>query len=333
MKFSKIMGQEALKRHFKTALRRKQFSQAYIIEGEALSGKKMMAKAFASALLCERGGEEACGICHSCRMVASNGHPDLVYTTHEKPNQYKIDEIREQLVEDSWLRPFYGKYKIYIVDEAEKITLQGQNALLKTLEDPPDYVIIFLLCTNTQQFLPTIRSRCMKLSMAPVSDSLIIDRLTKELRIPEYEARTLCAFARGNLGKAFSLSSNQQFSDMKKKALDLLIHLEERPIANLFTDAENLEEICRDKMSELFDFFVLWYRDIIVFKATNDKFLLVFLEDEIEYAISQASKRLTYAKINENIHCIAQARKHLSENVGAVWVLQQLILELRQETS
>ena len=331
MKFSDIIGQEELKAHFSLAIKKRKLSQAYMIEGEALSGKKMMARAFAAALLCENGGEEACGSCHSCRMIAAGSHPDLVFTTHEKPNQYTIEEIRSQVVEDVSLRPFYGGYKIYIIDEAEKITPRSQNALLKTLEDPPDYCIIILLCEGIDHFLSTVQSRCTKLRMAPLPDEEIKKRLTEKFGLPAYEANAILAFARGNLGKAENLAQSSGFSDMKRDVLGLLRHIDEVPLYIVLEEADALEEAYRDRMSELFELFLLWYRDAVVYKATGDSGLLVFSGGDESYAISQAARQLGYSKLIENAHSIGDARRLLSEHVSGAKVLEQLVLELRSK--
>ena len=267
-------------------------------------------------------------------MAASHNHPDIIHTFHSKPNYYLREEIKDQVLDNVVLRPFYGKYKLYIIDDAQLLTPQCQNALLKTLEDPPPYIVILLLCTSTSFFLETVRSRCTKLTIAPVADEIIMKKLGRDHQIPEYQARPILAFARGNLGKAISLSSNDEFSNLKRTTLTLLMHLADRPIPQLFTEAETLEALARQRMGELFDLILLWYRDVIVAKATSStglkrsSALLTFQEEEDSYAIDQASRKLGYPKIIENVQAIAKARKQLTEHVGSEKVLQQLILEL-----
>ena len=97
-------------------------------------GKKTLAEAFAMTLLCEQDGIEPCMECHACKQVLSGSHPDLVYVTHEKPNTIGVEDIRTQINDTIMVRPYSSYYKIYIVDEAEKMTQQAQNALLKTME-------------------------------------------------------------------------------------------------------------------------------------------------------------------------------------------------------
>ncbi|MBR1634628.1 MAG: DNA polymerase III subunit [Lachnospiraceae bacterium] len=328
MKFSDIIGQDAVKAHLQRAVRLKQPSQAYILEGEKLSGKKTLANAFAAALLCERGGDEPCGECHSCKMAASGNHPDIIRVMREKKsNEIKIGEIRTQVTEDVAVRPYYGPYKIYIIDEAEKINLPSQNALLKTLEDPPAYAVLLLLATSMDGFLQTVLSRCIKLSLTPLSDVQVTGWLMRNENMPEYEAKVISAFAQGNLGKAGSLAESEDFAQMRQTVVELLAHMDDRAPDQLLADADALDEAYRERMTEIFDFFVIWYRDVLVYKALEKKEALTYQEDA--YAISQAARRLSYRKLKANLAAIAKAREHLAERVGSGRVMQQLLLEIR----
>jgi DNA polymerase-3 subunit delta' len=128
----------------------------------------MLAESFAMALQCETGKAEACMQCRSCHQAMEHNQPDIIYVTHEKPNIISVDDIRHQLNNDIVIKPYSSKFKIYIIDEAEKMNIQAQNALLKTIEEPPAYAVILLLTTNADGFLPTILSRCITLSLKTV---------------------------------------------------------------------------------------------------------------------------------------------------------------------
>lgn len=328
MKFSDIIGQDAIKTHLQRAVRLKQPSQAYILEGEKLSGKKTLANAFAAALLCERGGDEPCGECHSCKMAVSGNHPDIIRVTREKKsNEIKIGDIRAQVTENVGLRPYYGAFKVYIIDEAEKINLPSQNALLKTLEDPPDYAVLLLLTTSMDGFLQTVLSRCVKLSLTPLPDTQVTGWLMRNENMPEYEAKVISAFAQGNLGKAHSLAESEDFAQMRGRVVELLSHLDDRAPDQLLAEADELDKSYQERMTEIFDFFVIWYRDVLVYKALEEKDALTYQEEA--YAITQAARRLSYRKLKGNLAAIAKAREHLAERVGSGRVMQQLLLEIR----
>ncbi len=145
--FQKVVGHQEIITHLQNAISMNKVSHAYLFGGESGSGKKMMASLFAMTLQCEKHGVEPCMECPSCKKAQSQNHPDIIYVKHEKPNTISIDEIREQLINDVMIKPYSSPYKIYIIDEAQKLTLQAQNALLKTIEEPPvdDYFDIFSL--------------------------------------------------------------------------------------------------------------------------------------------------------------------------------------------
>ena len=146
--FQDIVGHKQIIEHLKNAEKLNKVSHAYIFSGEKSSGKKLLASRFAELLQCEGEGEKPCGKCRSCRQAESGNHPDIIRITHEKPNTISVDDIREQLVGDVQIKPYQSKYKIYIVPDAEKMNVQAQNALLKTIEEPPAYAVILFLTTN-----------------------------------------------------------------------------------------------------------------------------------------------------------------------------------------
>ena len=154
--FKDIIGHEQIIEHLQNAISMDKVTHAYILNGPDRSGKMMLAEAFAMALQCEKGGSEPCLACHSCKQAESHNQPDIIYVKHEKPNTISVDDIRTQVNNDIVVKPYSSRYKIYIIDEAEKMNQQAQNALLKTIEEPPAYAVLLLLTTNADLFLPTI---------------------------------------------------------------------------------------------------------------------------------------------------------------------------------
>ena len=166
--FQDIIGQEQICEHLQTALKLQKVSHAYIINGERNSGKKFIARIFAMALQCTGEGEKPCQVCRSCRQALSENHPDIIRITHEKPNSIGVEDIRTQVNNDMGIKPYQGPYKVYLIEEAEKMTVQAQNALLKTLEEPPEYGVIILMTSSLEALLPTIQSRCVLLNMRQI---------------------------------------------------------------------------------------------------------------------------------------------------------------------
>ena len=177
--FKDIYGQKQIVDHFQNALESGKISHAYIINGERSSGKEFIAKIFAMALQCEAEGIEPCNECHSCKQSLSGNHPDIRRVTHEKAS-ISVDDIRLQLNNDIMVKPYSRPYKVYIIDEAEKMTEQAQNAMLKTIEEPPEYAVIILIANGVVSFLPTILSRCVVLQTRAVEEAQIARFLQRE---------------------------------------------------------------------------------------------------------------------------------------------------------
>ena len=186
--FNNVIGHEEIIRHLQNAIKTGKISHSYIFAGEPGSGKRLLAGIYAMTLQCEEGGENACGKCESCKRAIGKNHPDIIMVKHEKPNTISIDEIREQVVNDVDIKPYSSPYKIYIIPDAEIMTPQAQNALLKTIEEPPEYAVIMLLTSNIDGLLPTIRSRCVRLDLKVVDDGLVKKYLMEHLHIPDYQA-------------------------------------------------------------------------------------------------------------------------------------------------
>ena len=303
--FKDIMGHEQIIMHLEAAMKLDKVSHAYILSGEKGSGKKLLADVFAQALQCEEQGVEPCERCRSCRQAASGNHPDIIHVTHEKPNSISVEDIREQVVNDVQIRPYSGRYKIYIIPEAEKMTVQAQNALLKTIEEPPAYAVILLLANNAAALLPTILSRCVMLSIKPVADRQVRQYLMEHVQIPDYEADVCVAFAQGNIGKAVQLATSENFGKIKGVALNLLTNVERMGLQEIIAVVKSISEF-KMEIQDFFDFLAVWYRDILYFKATRDINGLIF-KDQVSVITSQINKS-SYEGI-ENILEGLQRRK------------------------
>ena len=163
--FKDVVGHKDILKYISSAVENNRVSHAYILNGERGSGKKMLANLFAMTLLCETGDNEPCGKCHSCKQAESGNHPDIIRVTHEKPNSISVDDIRTQVNNTVDIKPYQGPYKVYIIPQADMMTPQAQNAILKTIEEPPSYAVFLLLTENAETLLPTINSRCVMLKL------------------------------------------------------------------------------------------------------------------------------------------------------------------------
>ena len=330
-KFSDIIGQDMIKEHLINAINTGNVSHAYIINGERFSGKEYIAKVFAMALQCEnRDGADPCGECHACKQALSANQPDIIHLTHEKPNVITVDDIREQINGDIVIKPYACDRKIYIINEAEKMNVQAQNALLKTLEEPPEYAVIIILTTNVDALLPTILSRCVVLNMKPVEDCLVKEFLMKYVQVPDYKAEVCAAFARGNIGKAKILASSEEFDKIKTEAIALLKHIDEMNINDISKTIKQMNEY-KLEINDFLDILAIWYRDALMFKATADANNLIF-RDEIRF-IKQTASRSTYEGLEIILKALDKAKSRLSANVSFDLTMELLLLTIKENSN
>ncbi len=325
--FRDIIGQEQIKEHLQNALSNKKISHAYIINGEKSSGKEFVAKVFAMTLQCEKGQVEPCQECHSCKQALSGNQPDIIKLVHEKPNTISVDDIRSQITDDVAIKPYSSPYKVYLVEEAEKMTVQAQNALLKTLEEPPEYVVILLMTANMNALIPTILSRCVVLNMRPVPDRLIKKYLMEELQVPDYKAEVCVAFARGNVGKAKALASSEDFENVKTEALSLLKYIQDMELYEIVEAIKRITEY-KLEVNDYLDIMAIWYRDVLLFKATKDANTLIFHEEIT--AIRKVADRNSYEGIEKVIKALDKAKSRLSANVNFDLTMELLMMEIKE---
>ncbi len=326
-KFADIIGQEQLKEHIQNAITTNKVSHAYIINGERNAGKEFIARIFAMTLQCEKGGTEPCNECHSCKQTSSHNQPDIVYISHEKPNSIGVEDIRGQINNDIGIKPYSSPRKIYIMNEGEKMTPQAQNALLKTLEEPPEYAVIMILTDNVEALLPTIISRCVVLHMKPVSDKLVKQYLMEELGVPDYKANICVAFARGNIGKAKLLASSEEFEKVKDEAITLVKYINDMEIHEIVKAIKKIMEYKLD-VNDYLDILTVWYRDVLLFKATKDMNSLVF-KNEIQQ-IRRVADRSTYEGIETIVSALQQAKRRLEANVNFDLTMELMLLTIKE---
>lgn len=333
-KFADIIGQQQLKEHLQNAWKMNKVSHAYIINGERSSGKEFIARTFTAALQCEDPDVssdiwEPCGQCHSCKQMATGNQPDVIYVSHEKPGTIGVEDIRGQINGSVAIKPYSSARKIYIMNEGEKMTVQAQNALLKTLEEPPEYAVILILTSNVESLLPTILSRCVVLNMRPVKDSEVKNFLMETMQVPDYKADICVAFARGNIGKAKQLGSSEEFDHVKEEAVTLLKYINDMEISEIVTAIKKINEYKLD-VNDYMDILAIWYRDVLMFKATNDANHLIFKE-EIQY-IRKVADRSTYEGIELVISALDKAKNRLKANVNFDLTMELLLLTIKENS-
>jgi len=330
-KFRDIIGQEMTVRHLKGAISSGKVAHAYIFDGEKGMGKKTLSSVFVKALLCEESVEnredtEPCGVCHSCIMADSGSHPDIIVVTHEKPNSIGVDEIREQVVNDVLIRPYGGKRKVYVIPDAHLMTVQAQNALLKTLEEPPGYAVIILLPDNRDMLLPTLISRSVCLSMRALRDEDIYRYLKDKKGLSEYEADTLVSFAGGNLGKAELLSESDEFRELWEEVKTLLTGIRRMSDIEVSQAASKAQQR-KDRKEDYLSLLLLWFRDVLFIKSGGDDERVIFKGEIRE--LSEEAGYYSFEHINNIIEAVKDARSKMESNVNPEYTYELLFCIMR----
>lgn len=325
--FDQVVGHQEIIEYLQNTIKADKVSHAYIFNGETGAGKKLVANMFAATLQCEEQKDDPCLLCASCKRALGKNHPDIINVTHAKPNSIGIEEIREQVTGDVGIKPYYGPYKIYIISDAHLLTLQAQNALLKTIEEPPQYAIILLLTNNGDTLLPTITSRCVSLTFKAVGDSLVKTYLMERLHIPDYQADVDAALAQGNIGKAEKIATSKDYGKLSENALHILKHSNEMELYEL---VDVIKELTHEKqdINDYLDLFLVWFRDVLLFKATKEVDGLVF-KQELNY-IKERARSSSYEGLEKILEATDRAKERLQANVNFDLAMELLFLTIRE---
>ncbi len=327
--FKDVVGHKNIIKYIQNAVSADAVSHAYILNGERGSGKKLLANLFAMSLQCQNRGEDgdACGKCQSCRQAVNGNQPDIIRVTHEKPNTISVDDIRVQVNDDIVIRPYSSRYKIYIIADADMMSVQAQNALLKTIEEPPEYAVIMLLTENAETLLPTIRSRCVMMKLRNIKDQLVKKYLMEQLEVPDYKADVCVAFAQGNMGKAIMLANSEHFNEIKEEAVHLLRNINDMSVSEVMEAVKRCMTY-KLEINDYLDIIAIWYRDVLIYKATKSVDRVVF-SDQMKYIRERASKS-SYEGIENILDALEKAKARMKANVNFELVIELLLLTIKE---
>jgi DNA polymerase-3 subunit delta' len=321
--FEAIEGHDRPLTILKRALAHDALAHAYLFSGEEGIGKKMTAFALAAAANCTSPvAEGGCGVCPSCRKVASQGHPDVRVLAADG-DEIKIDQIR-QIQDDLSLRPFEGTKKVLIVDGADAMNQASANAFLKTLEEPPGDALILLITALPQSLLATIRSRCQEIRFLPLPRHTLAQTLMKKRGLSEEDAWFLAALAQGSLGRGLAMDVEQEKAD-RKEIVELLCRASVSGPGEALSQAEAFSKD-RARFDRMLEIGAEWLRDAIVFRMTGDEKLLVHAQEK-----DLSEDRGTHASLPRmiaDLELFFASRGMLERRVSVQLVAENLLLKL-----
>jgi len=258
-----VPGQQRAIRFLKRLLEKEAVPHALLFTGMAGAGKLSAAVQFAKALNCLRPQDfDSCGVCSSCRKLEDGLHPDVLHIRHEGV-YIKLEQIRD-LMKRFRFRPFEGKFRVVIIEEAQRLMELAANAMLKILEEPPQANILILLATESQMLLPTIVSRCCQVRFQPVEDEVVADRLRRE-GLPADQAAGIARMAAGSIEKALWFSEDPQRAEGWKKVIERVESLDEIFIVDFFPMVSDWAKNCENAEQD-FELIRLWVRELILFR-------------------------------------------------------------------
>lgn len=313
--FDNVVDNDFIKDRLKNAISNGTVAHAYLIEGERGMGKMNLAMDFAACLV----GDE--------KRVMERNHPDVFIVEHEKPDTIGIDDVRKGISDTVSIRPYLSDRKIYIVGEAEKMTQQAQNALLKTLEEPPEYVTILLLCTDEKALLETVLSRCIKLKMKPATDKGIEAYLRRNCSIDDEELNIAVSFAAGNPGKALRIAGSEEFRSLYREVMRLCAGIKHMSANEMLSYIRRIRKY-PSGTEDFFDLLQLRYRDLMMYKVTKDVNLITFRGERAD--IMEAAALSSCEGIEYIMEAIEKCRARLKANVNPELALELLLLTMRE---
>lgn len=324
MSLEQIPGQWKAQRILSHALQSGKISHAYLFNGPSGTGRMAMAREFAKALFCTAGGADSCGECLECRKFEHGNQTDLT-TIVPDGQSIKIDQIRE-LQRDFSYRNSGTKRKVYMIEQADKMTMQAGNSLLKFLEEPLSPVVAILITDNGQAVLPTIRSRTQWVPFLPMSPESMLQTLIAE-GAPSVLARTVVQLTSGLEGARQFLQQNQ-FAEIRSLVIQLGKESLTRFTAAMITAGQQLFKTDLVEHTQLLlSLLVIWFKDLIQFQAGRQD-NIVFI-DQLEWISKHAFDR-SFAGWVSCIEHTLEASKRMRANVTPQLAFEQLLVNLQE---
>jgi len=338
MAWSTILGHDAVVERFRHSLARGRMAHAYLFVGPEGTGKRLFARELAKALLCTEGEGEACGRCRACRKVDHGNHPDVSLIRRiertakgERRTQIVIDQVREEIQHPIGYKPFEGAYKAFIVDDADRMTEEAQNCLLKTLEEPPPHSLLILVAARTEPFVETVVSRCQVVRFRPLPAELVEQILVGREGMDPPTARVLARLSEGSPGRALRYHEEAAY----ETTLGLLGDLASiAPGVEFAVAAELLDRVreggsrledARERLRPVLNLLTLAWRDLF-FCASGYSDELRAWDTERE-ELRAVGEGLAAARARRLAQLTIEARDQLDANVNIKLLVEKLLLD------
>lgn len=328
MGFNDIAGQKVIVESLRNAVKNYMISNGYIFSGPKGCGKKLMAFNFAMALNCTGPvADRPCGSCSSCVRTGSGNHPN-VEAVKPTGQSIKIKQIRE-IISEAAKKPFESGYKIIIIENAEKMTHDAQDAFLKTLEEPPGNTVFILLAENHNLLLPTIVSRCQVFQFKPVDMKEMRGYITARYDYLPEDVEAAVRRSGGAVGKALELLRDKESLRAPLRYIDIL----EKALMGNASEALILSSAiveAKEEAERFLEFSMVWFRDLLVFRESQGAEEQIIINIDSLERLTKHNSVLTEGKLNSIIEIIKNTARYVKYNVGIKNSIDGMLLNIAE---
>ena len=326
-----VIGQDKILSLLDYSLKNNAIAHAYLIVGPRHVGKGTLASNLAQALNCD-GPELPCGQCRSCQRILEGKHADITPIGLDSKTEIGIDDIRG-LQRIANLPPYEGKYKVFIIDDAEYLSTEAANSLLKILEEPPQSVVWLLLVAEEEHLLPTIISRCQRLELKPVPSEQVQEALVNSYGIETNRAKLLAQLCRGRLGWALSALANDDILEQRSQRIDRLVSLLTASLDQRFAYAQELaSQFSQNRRTgaEIIKIWLDWWRDLMLIKGGCRE---AIINIDYQAILEKQARGLSLGEIKAFLTSLCLLQDEISKNVNPRLVFEWLMLNLPRKSS
>lgn len=307
----KFIGYKTLINNFKFRCMNNTLSHAHLIAGEDGIGKSNLANILAKLIL---NGD------------LNREYVDVINYKSNK-SSFGVDDVRN-IIDEIYKKPFEGDKKVIIIYEGNKLTIQAQNALLKTIEEPPQGVHIIILCESLELILDTIKSRCEIYKLTPLTKEELYDYIMmKEFNYNENEIKAAIAFSEGIPGRIDRYFNDDNLKKTRNKLIDLVKDLNKNNFEVILHYEENLSML-KDNKEEILNILSGFIRDILIYKEVENNDFIINMDKFDD--INELTKEMSFKKLNNMIIAIEEARKNIKSNVSWIMTLRIMLMSFME---
>jgi len=321
-----VIGQDKILSLLDYSLKTNAMAHAYLLVGPRHVGKGSLAINLAQALNCD-GPEVPCGECRACQRIREGKHADVTSTGLDSRTEIGIDDIRG-LQRLANLPPYEGNCKVFIIDEAEYLSTEAANSLLKILEEPPPRVVWLLLAAEEERLLPTIISRCQRLELRPVPSERVQEVLVDSYKVDADRAKLLTQLCHGRVGWALSALADCDILEQRSQRIDRLVSLLTAGLEQRFAYAQGLaNRFSQDRKAgaEITEIWLDWWRDLMLIKGGCQE---AIINVDYETVLEEQVRGLSLSEIKEFLANLGLLQEAISKNVNPRLALEWLMLNL-----